>query len=82
MKVQADAPKRIVGTKQVLKALAADELELVYLALDAEPFLLNKLKAACHEHGVAVEQVPTMKELGQKCKIDVGAACAGERKGS
>ncbi len=80
MKVRSDAQKRIVGTKQVLKALAAGELERVYLAMDAEPFLLNKLKAACVEHGVQAEEVPTMKELGQQCKIDVGAACAGERK--
>ncbi len=80
MKVQSDAQKRIVGTKQVLKALAAGELERVYLAMDAEPFLLNKLKAACSAHGIQIEQVPTMKELGQQCKIDVGAACAGERK--
>ncbi len=67
----------IVGTKQVLKAIAADQLACVYIAKDADGFLANKIKAACFEHGVAVTEVPTMRELGTACKIDVGAACAG-----
>lgn len=67
----------IVGTKQVLRAVQAGMLARVYLADDAEAFLKNKLKAVCYEYGVALQNVPTMRELGESCGIDVGAACAG-----
>ncbi|HWR23002.1 MAG TPA: ribosomal L7Ae/L30e/S12e/Gadd45 family protein [Feifaniaceae bacterium] len=69
----------VVGTKQVLRALAAGALGCVYIALDTEPYLQNRLRAACGEHGVPVETVPAMRELGALCGIEVGAACAGVR---
>lgn len=69
----------VVGTKQVLKALEAGTLGRVYIALDTEPYLQNRLRAACEAHGMAVETVNTMRELGVLCGIEVGAACAGVR---
>jgi ribosomal protein L7Ae-like RNA K-turn-binding protein len=33
--------------------------------------------ALAKEAGVALTMVPTMKELGQACQIEVGAAVAG-----
>jgi len=67
----------LVGTKQVLKAAAAGRLSRVYLAEDVDAFLSNKLLTVCRENGVEVITVPTMRELGAACNIDVGAACAG-----
>jgi len=69
----------LVGTKQVLRQLKAGALARVYVALDAEAYLQNKLGAACKEYGVEITFVPTMRELGARCGIDVGAACAGVR---
>lgn len=71
--------KAAVGTKQVLRLLNAGGLTRVYIAQDAEAYLVNKLEAACREHGVETVFVPTMRELGKTCGIDVGAACAGVR---
>ena len=71
--MQANAWKsRIVGMKQVLRALEADEVAAVYLADDAETRIRERVEAACAAH------VPSMRELGRMCGIDVGAACAGE----
>lgn len=70
----------VVGTKQVLRAIQAGTLARVYLADDAEAFLKNKLKTVCYEYDIAMEIVPTMRELGESCGIDVGAACAGAPK--
>ena len=69
----------VVGTKQVLKALEAGTLGRVYIALDTEPHIQNRLQAVCEQHGMAVETVSTMRELGALCGIEVGAACAGVR---
>lgn len=70
----------IVGTKQVLRAVMQDQLAYIYLAEDVDSFLAVKLRAACAEHQVEVRSIPTMKELGAACNIDVGAACAGVRR--
>jgi len=67
----------IVGTKQVLRALAEDKLDCVYLANDVDEALHLRLRTACEGRGVQIHPVLTMKELGQACGIQVGAACAG-----
>ena len=40
---------RVVGTKQVLRALEQDALERVTLALDAAPALRGRIEAAARE---------------------------------
>lgn len=72
-----NTPKRVVGSKQVLKAIAAGQLVRVYLAEDADAFITQKILQACVQHGVVTVRIPTMRELGEACEIDVGAACAG-----
>ena len=73
----ADKTKRITGTKQVMRALEQGNLELVYLALDADQKLQNEIKTACGNSDVPVKTVPSMKELGKACCIEVKAAAAG-----
>ena len=63
--------RKLIGTKQVLKALKAGRVAAVYVADDAEP-----LVGQCRDAGVEVIPVATMKELGKLCQIHVGAACA------
>lgn len=69
--------KCVAGTKQVLKLLDKGSIKLVYVADDAEAFIVKKLNEACKEHGVDMLHVATMKELGDCCGLDVGAACVG-----
>lgn len=75
-----DSKNAVVGTKQVLKAVQAGVLQCVYLAEDVEAFLHNKIRSAAEDAGLEVKSVSTMKELGERCGIDVGAACVGVRK--
>ena len=68
--------KKVVGAKQLRRALNEGRVLKAYFAEDADPLLTQPLEALCKEAKVAVFHVPTMKELGGSCGIKVGAACA------
>ena len=71
----ATSPK-VVGAKQVRRALNGGTATRIYIAQDADPALLQPLEQLAQEKGVPVEQVSTMKQLGTDCGIAVGAAVA------
>lgn len=71
---------RVVGVKQLRKALGRDEIRRVFLADDADPAVTEPIQALAEEGGVPVTRVRSMRELGQACGIAVGAAAAGLRK--
>ncbi len=76
MKELLSGPK-VVGVKQTRRAVAAGKAVKVYLACDADPMLLDPLRASCTLGGIAVEEGLTMAELGKMCAIAVGtASCA------
>ena len=70
------APNKIIGTKQTLKAIDKDQVSMVFIAQDAEEHVISELKDICLEKGVETVAVSTMKELGDACGIQVGAASA------
>ena len=72
---------RVVGAKQVRRALKDGRAARLYMAMDADPRLLQPLVQDAVNRQGPVSQVPTMKELGQSCGIAVGAAVAGLLKG-
>ena len=67
---------KVVGAKQAKRALRDGRAARLYMAMDADPRLLQPLVQAAVNRQVPVQQVPTMKELGQSCGIAVGAAVA------
>ena len=67
---------KVVGVKQVRRALAGGRAGRVYLAKDADPQLIRPLKLLAEERGVEVVQAGSMKALGRACGIAVGTACA------
>lgn len=67
----------VVGLKQVLRALDADQLSAVYLADDADEPIRRRVIERCEACGVAVKQIESMRALGTVAGIDVGAATAG-----
>ena len=67
---------RVVGVRQVLRALKGNEAEQAFLALDAAPSLRQQIEQAAREAGVAVQTVATMEELAQLCRVDVPSAAA------
>ncbi len=68
---------RVVGTKQVLRGLKSGTLAKVYVANDADTFLYQRIVRAAEGAGVPVVRVPTMKELGLLCGVEVASAAAG-----
>lgn len=68
------AKNKVVGVKQVQKAVQKGQAAVVYMAKDAEPHVLKNLKQLCGEQQVAVVVIPSMAELGQAAGIQVGSA--------
>lgn len=75
-----DPKARVIGTKQVLRAIEKGNLERVIIAMDADPFIRNQVIAACLQNGIPYQTTESMLELGKACGIEVGAATCGELK--
>ncbi len=69
--------RHVVGTRQVLRALKAGTVSRVYVASDADTFIYQQVVRAAEGAGVACIRVPSMKELGSACRVEVPAAAAG-----
>ena len=67
------APK-VVGMKQLRRALKEDRVSRVFLARDADPSLTESIAGSCQ--AIPCFWVVSMKVLGRACGIDVGAAAA------
>ena len=76
MIAELSGPNKVVGAKQVRRALKDGRAARLYMAMDADPRLLQPLVQDAVNRQVPVSQVPTMKELGASCGIAVGAAVA------
>ncbi len=76
MLVELNTKDKIVGIKQLRKALSDGRAKKVFVADDADPKLTGPILDQCRRDGVPVERVPTMAELGRACNIEVGAAVA------
>ena len=73
---ELSGPNKVVGAKQAKRALRDGRAVRLYMAMDADPRLLQPLVQEAVNRQVPVSQVPTMKELGAACGIAVGAAVA------
>lgn len=71
-----NAEKRIVGTKQVLKAINEDRVAHVFLGKDADGFIYHRVNGLCEEKRIPVTVVDTMAELGRLCRVNVATASA------
>jgi len=65
---------RVIGSKQVKKALAKGGVKKVYIASDAEHHIIEPIKKLCLQYQVEFEMVESMDVLGRSCGIDVGSA--------
>ena len=68
--------KKIVGMKQLKKALLKGGVARVFLALDADPAVTMPLAELAGSVGTEIIWVGKMHDLGRACGIDVGAAAA------
>ena len=67
---------KVVGIKQLRKAIAAGTVKKVFLAADADPMLTDPVAEQCRQRKITVITVPTMHQLGAACNISVNAAVA------
>ncbi|MBR2861625.1 MAG: ribosomal L7Ae/L30e/S12e/Gadd45 family protein [Clostridia bacterium] len=72
--------KRIVGIKQVLKAVESGVATRVFVAEDADFSAVEKVISLAKEKEIETVFVSTRAQLGKKCCIAVGAAAAAEVK--
>ena len=67
---------KVVGVKQVRRALANGRVKRLYLAKDADPQLTQPLERQAAETVAEVVWADAMKALGRACGIAVGTAVA------
>lgn len=70
----SESQEKVAGVKQSRKAIREGRAKLVYLALDADPAITAPLAESCAAAGIPVERTYTMAQLGQACRVNVGAA--------
>ena len=80
MEALKNSAKRVVGIKQVLRALRDGKLLQVYVANDSDTFLYQQVVRAAEAAHVPVVRVETKKDLGRACGVEVSAATAGLKK--
>ena len=66
--------EKVIGVKQSRKAVREDRAKRVYLACDADPAITESVAESCASAGIPVETEFTMAQLGQACRITVGAS--------
>lgn len=76
MLTQLTASEKVVGAKQVKRALKDGRAKKLFWAENADPRVLQPLIQEAVRSGVPLQQISTMKELGEACGIAVGAAVA------
>ena len=68
--------RRVVGTKQVLRAVKEERAAHVFLCKDADEFIYRQVEALCEEKHVPVTKLDSMAQLGKMCLVGVKTATA------
>jgi len=71
-----NARKKIMGSKQTLKAVQRGQVKVVYIAADAEKRVTEPIEQACKDNDIIIIEVDSMRNLGRTCGIYVGCASA------
>lgn len=67
---------KVVGAKQVRRALMTSNVELVYIAKDAESKVTDEIIQFCNEEHIPIIHIENMRILGEACGININAAVA------
>ena len=71
---------KVVGTRRLVRAILAGEIEEAYVARDADLFILRQVRDACNKMNIRMVEVDSMVKLGEACGVEVKTASAGIRK--
>ena len=72
--------EKVVGTRRLVRAILAGEIEEAFVAQDADLFILRQVRDACNKMGVRMTEAESMKALGEACGVEVKTASAGIKK--
>ncbi len=67
---------KVVGAKQVKRAIEEKSAEVVFIAEDADKKITTDIEKMSKEKSIDIIYVENMDELGNACGIDVSAATA------
>lgn len=70
----------IIGTKQTIKAMKNDEVQEVFVAMDADDRVTADVRQLAEDLEIPCTEVDSKKELGKACAIDVNAAAVAVKK--
>lgn len=70
------ARKKIIGTRETIRALEVGEAAMVFVARDADEAVTQPVVRMARERGLEIVLADTMRDLGRACGIEVGAASA------
>lgn len=76
MHLDLSGQSKVVGAKQVRRALEAGTARVVLLADDADARVTEPIVRLCEARSVTLERGYTMKDLGSACGLAVGSAVA------
>ena len=71
--------RKLVGMKQIRRALQEGKVQKVFLAADADPALTEPLAAQCEALGIPVCPVPSMVVAGRRLRDRRQSRCRGHR---
>ncbi len=71
---------KIVGAKRLQKAIEAGEIQMAFVALDADLLVTQRVIELARQKGLPVVEVDTMKALGEAAGVAVPTAAAGIKK--
>lgn len=66
--------EKVVGIKQVRRLIRAENARRVYLACDADPWLVEPVMEMCQMGEIPTVTGFTMSQLGRAAGIEVGTA--------
>ena len=66
--------RKVIGLKQVTKAVKRQSTALVMMAEDADERITEPVRELCEAGGIEIQPAESMKALGEACGIEVGAA--------
>ena len=67
----------VVGIKQTLRMIEQGRVTELFVAEDADLYVVRHVVDAAASGGIPVTYIESMKQLGQMSGIDIGASVAG-----
>ena len=71
-----NARRKVVGTKQTIKALENGEVIRIFIARDADEKVVRPVLTLCETGNIEPHYIETMLQLGKMCGLKVKAAVA------